>query len=96
MCQHFLLSKEARTLSLGKVLRLSDDEAYAAFKVIRFTENGGEPVCPKCGGVDVYEFKARKIFKCVGCKSQFCSPPAPSSPIASWRSATFLRPSQFS
>ena len=71
MCQHFLLSKEARTLSLGKVLRLSDDEAYAAFKAIRFTENGGEAVCPKCGSVDVYEFKSRKIFKCVGCKSQF-------------------------
>ena len=71
MCQHFLLSKEARTLSLGKVLRLSDDEAYAAFKAIRFTENGGDPVCPKCGSVDVYEFKSRKIFKCVGCKSQF-------------------------
>ena len=35
MCQHFLLSKKARTLSLGKVLRLSDDEAYAAFKGIR-------------------------------------------------------------
>lgn len=71
MCQHFLLSKEARTLSLGKVLRLSDDEAYAAFKAIRFTENGGEPLCPKCGSVDVYEFKSRKIFKCVGCKAQF-------------------------
>ena len=52
MCQHFLLSKKARTLSLGKVLRLSDDEAYAAFKAIRFTENGGEPICPKCGGAE--------------------------------------------
>jgi len=71
MCQHFLLSKEARTLSLGKVLRLSDEEAYAAFKAIRFAENSGEPFCAKCGCADVYEFKSRKIFKCTGCKAQF-------------------------
>lgn len=71
MSQHFLLSKEARTLSLGTVLRLSDDEAYAAFKAIRFAENNGEPFCAKCGCADVYEFKSRKIFKCAGCKGQF-------------------------
>jgi transposase-like protein len=71
MCQHFLLSKKARTLSLGKVLRLSDDEAYAAFKAIRFSGNGGEPFCAKCGGAKVYEFKSRKIFKCTACNSQF-------------------------
>src|SRR5665647_3427889 len=71
MCQHFLLSKKARTLSLGKVLRLSDDEAYAAFKEIRFSGNGGEPFCAKCGGVKVYEFKSRKIFRCAACTSQF-------------------------
>jgi len=71
MAQHFLLSKEARTLSLREVLRLSDDEAYAAFKAIRFGENQGEPVCPKCGCVTIYEFKSRKIFKCTGCASQF-------------------------
>ena len=29
MAQHFLLSSKARTLSLAKVLRLSDDEAFA-------------------------------------------------------------------
>jgi transposase-like protein len=71
MSQHFLLSKEARTLSLAGVLRLSDDEAFARFKAIRFSANGGEPFCPKCGGVKVYEFKARKIFKCAACSAQF-------------------------
>jgi transposase-like protein len=69
--QHFLLSKEARTLSLAKVLRLSDDEAYAAFKAIRFALNGGEAFCPECGSAKVYEYKARKIFKCTACKLQF-------------------------
>jgi len=71
MAQHFLLSTKARTLSLAKVLRLSDLEAYDAFKAIRWSENNGEPVCPHCGCVAVYEYKARKIFKCKGCGSQF-------------------------
>jgi transposase-like protein len=71
MAQHFLLSAQARTLSLAKVLRLSDEEADAQFRAIRFAENNGEPFCPKCGGLTVYEFKARKIFKCKGCQSQF-------------------------
>jgi transposase-like protein len=71
VAQHFLLSSKARTLSLAKVLRLSDDEAYADFRAIRFADNGGEPFCPKCGCVSVYEFKARKIFKCKGCEAQF-------------------------
>lgn len=71
MSQHFLLSKEARTLSLAAVLRLTDAEAYARFKAIRFATNGGEAFCPKCGGVKVYEYAARKIFKCAGCSGQF-------------------------
>jgi transposase-like protein len=71
MAQHFLLSTKARTLSLAQVMRLSDDEAYSALKAIRFTVNNGEPFCPKCGCVAVYEFKCRRIFKCKGCGSQF-------------------------
>src|SRR5580704_9572214 len=71
MSQHFLLDKAARTLSLADVLRLSDEEAYARFKAIRFSENGGEPYCHKCGCADVYEFKSRKIFKCAACSTQF-------------------------
>jgi transposase-like protein len=69
--QHFLLSSQARTLSLAKVLRLSDEEAYSALKAVRFAENKGEPFCQKCGCVAVYEFKTRKIFKCKACQSQF-------------------------
>ncbi len=71
MAQHFLLSTKARTLSLAQVMRLSDDEAYAALKAIRFTENNGEAFCQKCGCVAVYEYKSRRIFKCKGCGSQF-------------------------
>jgi transposase-like protein len=71
MPRHFLLTNEARTLSLANVLRLSDEEAYARFKAIRFAENNGAPFCSRCGCTDVYEFKVRKIFKCVACKCQF-------------------------
>lgn len=71
MSQHFLLSAKARTLSLSKVMRLSDDEAFEAFKQIRWAANGGEPICPRCGCVAVYTYKTRRVFKCEGCNSQF-------------------------
>ncbi len=71
MSQHFLLSAQARTLSLAKVLRLTDAEAYEAFKSIRWADTDGEPVCPRCGCLAIYEYKSRKIFKCKGCESQF-------------------------
>ena len=71
MAQHFLLSAQARTLSLATVLRLSDDEAYAVFKDIRWAAHDGEPHCPRCGCVAVYEYRTRRIFRCQGCTAQF-------------------------
>lgn len=69
--QHFLLSTKARTLSLAKVMRMSNDDAFAMFKAIRWADNQGEPYCPKCGCVSVYQFRARRLFKCQACKWQF-------------------------
>jgi len=71
MAQHFLLSTAARSLSLAKVMRLSDDQAFETFKAIRWAETDGSPVCPKCGGYVCWEFKARRIFKCKACNGQF-------------------------
>jgi transposase-like protein len=73
MSQHFLLSTKARTLSLAQVLRLSDEEAYDAFKAIRFSENGGEAFCPKCGAIDLYGLPRRKMWRCKAkeCGCQF-------------------------
>jgi transposase-like protein len=73
LAQHFLLSTKARTLSLAKVLRLSDEEAYDAFKAIRFSANGGEAYCPKCGAVDLYALPRRKMWRCKAkeCGCQF-------------------------
>ena len=71
MAQHFLLSAKARTLSLVKVMRLSDENAYSVFKEVRWAETDGEPSCPRCGCCAVYEYKTRRVFKCKGCESQF-------------------------
>jgi transposase-like protein len=69
--QHFLLSAKARSLSLKTVMRMTEEEAQAAFKVLRWADNKGEPYCPKCGCVAVYSYAARKIWKCKACGHQF-------------------------
>ena len=71
MAQHFLLSPEAKTLSLVKVLRMSDKAAEKAFRMIRWADTDGQPVCPCCGGVDHYDLKSRPVWKCKGCGKQF-------------------------
>ncbi len=71
MSQHFLLSTKATTLSLAKVMRLKEGEAYETLKQIRWAGNDGEPVCPRCRCVAVYEYRSRRIFKCKGCEAQF-------------------------
>jgi transposase-like protein len=71
MTQHFLLSAAARTLSLSKVMRMSEDEAFETFKAVRWDDNAGEPYCGRCGCTAVYTFKARRIFKCKACEAQF-------------------------
>ncbi len=71
MAQHFLLSAKARTLSVVQVARMSEDEARALFRAIRWADTDGEPVCPRCGCFAVNEYKSRPIFKCKGCGHQF-------------------------
>ena len=58
-------------MSLTKVARLSDDEAFNLFKEIRWASNNGDPVCPVCGHKECWSFKSRKIFKCRKCSKQF-------------------------
>ena len=71
MASHFLLSAQARTLSLVQVARMSDDQAHATFRALRWHETGGDPVCPHCGCCAAYEFRTRRLFKCKGCLKQF-------------------------
>src|SRR5665213_2834623 len=71
MAQHFLISAKARSLSLAKVARLSDEEAYNTFKLVRWAATDGAPVCPRCECAAVYTYTTRKLFKCKACSHQF-------------------------
>jgi transposase-like protein len=69
--QHFLLSTAARTLSLAKVMRMSDQEAWETFKAIRWASTEGDPVCPRCSCVEIYNLSDNRRFKCAGCYHKF-------------------------
>lgn len=69
--QHFLLSAAARTLSLKAVFKMGEEKAYETFCQLRWPENDGEAVCPKCGCVETYNITSRRRFKCVACYHQF-------------------------
>ena len=71
MAQHFLLSAEARTLSLKEIYKGGEEKAYEAFKKLRWPATKGEPVCPKCGCLDSYNIPTRRKFKCAACHSQY-------------------------
>src|SRR5262249_39035314 len=60
-----------RTLSIASVARMSDEEAYEAFRLIRWSDTQGEPVCPRCGCLGAYAYKTRKLYRCKGCSHQF-------------------------
>ena len=67
MAQHFLLSAAARTLKLRDIYRMSDDQAFEAFKAIRFSETGGDAFCPACGCLEPYWLSTRRKWKCRAC-----------------------------
>jgi transposase-like protein len=71
MAQHFLLSAAARQLSLAEVARMGEDDARAMFRALRWHATGGDPVCPRCGCLAVYEYRAAPVFKCKACLRQF-------------------------
>lgn len=71
MGQHFLLSAAARTLSVAKVAKMGEEEAWNLFRAIRWSETDGEPYCPTCGSLATYRHKSRKIFSCQACGRQF-------------------------
>lgn len=71
MAQHFLLSPAAKTLSLVKVMRMSEGDARTAFRKIRWPETDGGPICPDCGCYEAYDLKTRQVYKCKGCGKQY-------------------------
>jgi transposase-like protein len=74
MAQHFLLTKQAKTLSLASVFTMKDAEAEMAFRRIRWSDTDGEPVCPHCGSIDAYDcrrLKGAPRFRCSACRKDF-------------------------
>jgi transposase-like protein len=71
MPRHFLLSAAAHSLSLARVARVSDEEAHDAFRLLRWADTKGEPVCPRCQCSAIYKFETRKLWKCKACSHQF-------------------------
>ena len=72
--QHFLLSRQAKTLNLATVFRMSDAEAETTFRQVRWPDTNGEPVCPKCGVIGAYEYRRETgalAFECRECKAHF-------------------------
>ena len=70
MPQHFLLSSGARTLSLARVLNMTNHEAEAVFASIRWPETRGKPVCPCCGCDSSYDCRrpsGAPRWRCKGC-----------------------------
>jgi transposase-like protein len=71
---HFLQSKAARTLSLAQVFRMTEEEAEASFRKIRWHETDGAPVCPDCGGLDSYTHRRPTgllRFRCKACGKNY-------------------------
>jgi transposase-like protein len=71
MSQHFLLTAEARTLSVREVFALSDEEAFDLFRELRWGK-GEEVVCPECGVVERHWFlPSRRQWRCKACAHTF-------------------------
>jgi transposase-like protein len=73
MPQHFLLSAKARTLNLAKVMRMSDRDAETLFASIRWASTEGKPVCPHCGGLEVYTDRRKGGSLRFRCKHKECA-----------------------
>lgn len=50
---------------------MGETKAYETFCQMRWPENDGEAVCPRCGCIETYNITPRRKFKCVACYHQF-------------------------
>lgn len=73
MPQHFLLSPAAKTLTLGSVARMSDERVEETFIRLRWSDNGGKPVCPRCGCQIVNQSRRNGALRwqCKACGKDF-------------------------
>jgi transposase-like protein len=72
--QHFLLTAAARSLSLAKVLGMTEPAAEMMFAAIRWAETEGRPVCPGCGCPTCYDCRrpsGAPRWRCKACRADF-------------------------
>lgn len=71
MAIHFLLSAQARTLAVYKVIQMTKEQAFIAFKEIRW--GAGEQVtCPHCQVTEKHYFiRGRQQWRCQSCNHTF-------------------------
>ncbi len=71
MSQHFLLSAEARSLSVREIFTLSDDNAFELFRELRWGK-GEQVACPVCGVGERHWFlPSRRQWRCKACAHTF-------------------------
>ncbi len=71
MSQHFLLSAKARTLSVLKVMQMSDEDAFMMFKELRWG-TADAVSCPCCGAIRKHAFRSdRRQWRCLDCGHTF-------------------------
>jgi len=71
MAQHFLLSPEAKTINIEKIILLSDIQAEKQFRMIRWSDTNGKPVCSECGSTSYWKMKSSKRYRCADCKHTY-------------------------
>ena len=57
--------------TLQSVAQFSEQDAYDLFRKTRWAETGGEPVCPRCGGLKSYRIGNRKVARCAACRRDY-------------------------
>ena len=51
-------------MSVKRITRLSDDDAFAEYLALRFADNDGKPICDRCGSGNPYLISTRRKWKC--------------------------------
>jgi transposase-like protein len=84
MAQHFLLSAAARSLSIGRVMRMSDHGAENVFARLRWPATDGKPVCPHCDCASCYDCHRgdQRRWRCKMCCRDFS---VTSGTLFAWR-----------
>lgn len=71
MAQHFSQSKKYRDLEIFEITRLTEEEAWQKFVMMRWGSLATMP-CPICGAIDThYPRRARKQWRCKHCDAVF-------------------------